>query len=102
MLTADCAGERDISYLPTVHCGTLGILVGVQSWESIQYIKPKMPDMRCLPLAPFPSRFVCKNNGVLYENQLLQIGLKSEFRQNLGEYASAKIHMHLSVIMLMV
>uniref|UniRef100_A0A4W5NGE0 AP-2 complex subunit alpha n=1 Tax=Hucho hucho TaxID=62062 RepID=A0A4W5NGE0_9TELE len=48
------------------------------------YIKPKIPDMRCLPLAPFPSRFVCKNNGVLYENQLLQIGLKSEFRQNLG------------------
>ncbi|XP_069480109.1 AP-2 complex subunit alpha-2 isoform X1 [Ambystoma mexicanum] len=29
-------------------------------------------------------KFVCKNNGVLYENQLLQIGLKSEFRQNLG------------------
>lgn len=30
-------------------------------------------------------RFICKNNGVLFENQLLQIGLKSEFRQNLGE-----------------
>lgn len=30
-------------------------------------------------------RFVCKNNGVIYENQLLQIGLKSEYRQNLGE-----------------
>ncbi|XP_067902892.1 AP-2 complex subunit alpha-2-like isoform X2 [Heterodontus francisci] len=29
-------------------------------------------------------RFVCKNNGILFENQLLQIGLKSEFRQNLG------------------
>ncbi|XP_067849723.1 AP-2 complex subunit alpha-2 isoform X2 [Heptranchias perlo] len=29
-------------------------------------------------------RFVCKNNGVLFENHLLQIGLKSEFRQNLG------------------
>ncbi|XP_078076479.1 AP-2 complex subunit alpha-2 isoform X2 [Mustelus asterias] len=29
-------------------------------------------------------RFVCKNNGVIFENQLLQIGLKSEFRQNLG------------------
>uniref|UniRef100_A0A8D2IU65 AP-2 complex subunit alpha n=1 Tax=Varanus komodoensis TaxID=61221 RepID=A0A8D2IU65_VARKO len=28
--------------------------------------------------------FVCKNNGVLFENQLLQIGVKSEFRQNLG------------------
>ncbi|XP_056135043.1 AP-2 complex subunit alpha-2 [Lampris incognitus] len=30
------------------------------------------------------SRFVCKNNGILYENHLLQIGLKSEYRQNLG------------------
>ncbi|KAH0620990.1 hypothetical protein JD844_021946 [Phrynosoma platyrhinos] len=30
-------------------------------------------------------KFVCKNNGVLFENQLLQIGLKSEFRQNLGK-----------------
>uniref|UniRef100_A0A803TNX4 AP-2 complex subunit alpha n=1 Tax=Anolis carolinensis TaxID=28377 RepID=A0A803TNX4_ANOCA len=29
-------------------------------------------------------KFVCKNNGVLFENQLLQIGVKSEFRQNLG------------------
>lgn len=29
-------------------------------------------------------RFVCKNSGVLFENQLLQIGVKSEFRQNLG------------------
>uniref|UniRef100_A0A4W3J3F6 AP-2 complex subunit alpha n=1 Tax=Callorhinchus milii TaxID=7868 RepID=A0A4W3J3F6_CALMI len=29
------------------------------------------------------SRFVCKNNGVLFENQLLQIGIKSEYRQNL-------------------
>uniref|UniRef100_A0A8D3AR97 AP-2 complex subunit alpha n=1 Tax=Scophthalmus maximus TaxID=52904 RepID=A0A8D3AR97_SCOMX len=31
------------------------------------------------------SRFVCKNNGVIFENQLLQIGLKSEYRQSLGE-----------------
>uniref|UniRef100_A0A5G2QSP2 AP-2 complex subunit alpha n=1 Tax=Sus scrofa TaxID=9823 RepID=A0A5G2QSP2_PIG len=29
-------------------------------------------------------QFVCRNNGVLFENQLLQIGVKSEFRQNLG------------------
>ncbi|XP_006012576.1 AP-2 complex subunit alpha-2 isoform X7 [Latimeria chalumnae] len=40
------------------------------------------------PLAPSAEenfeRFICKNNGVLFENQLLQIGLKSEFRQNLG------------------
>ncbi|XP_034427941.1 AP-2 complex subunit alpha-2-like isoform X2 [Hippoglossus hippoglossus] len=34
------------------------------------------------------TRFVCKNNGVIYENQLLQIGLKSEYRQNLG-----RVHM---------
>lgn len=32
---------------------------------------------------------MCKNNGVLFENQLLQIGLKSEFRQNLGEIFQA-------------
>jgi hypothetical protein len=32
----------------------------------------------------FSYRFVCKNNGVLFENDLIQIGVKSEFRQNLG------------------
>uniref|UniRef100_A0AAY4CLM1 AP-2 complex subunit alpha n=1 Tax=Denticeps clupeoides TaxID=299321 RepID=A0AAY4CLM1_9TELE len=32
----------------------------------------------------FLFRFVCKSNGVLFENQLLQIGVKSEYRQNLG------------------
>uniref|UniRef100_A0A665WD04 AP-2 complex subunit alpha n=1 Tax=Echeneis naucrates TaxID=173247 RepID=A0A665WD04_ECHNA len=46
------------------------------------------PESSCLT-APEVSeenffRFVCKNNGVIYENQLLQIGLKSEYRQNLG------------------
>ncbi|XP_041837746.1 AP-2 complex subunit alpha-2-like isoform X2 [Melanotaenia boesemani] len=30
------------------------------------------------------SSFVCRNSGVIFENQLLQIGLKAEFRQNLG------------------
>uniref|UniRef100_A0AAY4CLM6 AP-2 complex subunit alpha n=1 Tax=Denticeps clupeoides TaxID=299321 RepID=A0AAY4CLM6_9TELE len=34
-------------------------------------------------------RFVCKSNGVLFENQLLQIGVKSEYRQNLGEFFSS-------------
>lgn len=29
-------------------------------------------------------RFIFKNNGVLFENDLIQIGVKSEFRQNLG------------------
>uniref|UniRef100_A0A673AX21 AP-2 complex subunit alpha n=1 Tax=Sphaeramia orbicularis TaxID=375764 RepID=A0A673AX21_9TELE len=36
------------------------------------------------PKFPVSHRFVCKNNGVLFENQLLQIGIKSEYRQNLG------------------
>ncbi|XP_016397113.1 AP-2 complex subunit alpha-2-like isoform X3 [Sinocyclocheilus rhinocerous] len=42
------------------------------------------------PATPLPesnellNKFVCKNNGVLFENQLLQIGIKSEYRQNLG------------------
>ncbi|XP_043939319.1 AP-2 complex subunit alpha-1 isoform X2 [Protopterus annectens] len=42
------------------------------------------------PALPLPeaddllNKFVCKNNGVLFENQLLQMGVKSEFRQNLG------------------
>ncbi|XP_013404280.1 AP-2 complex subunit alpha-2 isoform X2 [Lingula anatina] len=29
-------------------------------------------------------RFVCRNNGVIFENDLLQIGIKSEYKQNLG------------------
>jgi AP-2 complex subunit alpha len=29
-------------------------------------------------------RFVCKNNGVLYENTQVQVGVKMEVRQNLA------------------
>lgn len=29
-------------------------------------------------------KLVCKNNGVIFENQLLQIGLKCEYKKNLG------------------
>lgn len=29
-------------------------------------------------------RFLFKNNGVLFENDIIQIGVKSEYRQNLG------------------
>lgn len=39
---------------------------------------------------PSCHRFVCKNNGVLFENQLLQIGIKSEYRQNLGKLLSCE------------
>ncbi|XP_024215585.1 AP-2 complex subunit alpha-like [Halyomorpha halys] len=31
-----------------------------------------------------PKKLICKNNGVLFENDLIQIGVKSEFRQTLG------------------
>lgn len=34
-----------------------------------------------------PKKFVCKNNGVLFENDLIQIGVKCEFRQSLGRVA---------------
>lgn len=33
---------------------------------------------------PNTKKFICKNNGVLFENELIQIGVKCEFRQNLG------------------
>ncbi|XP_064635751.1 AP-2 complex subunit alpha-2-like [Lineus longissimus] len=32
------------------------------------------------------TRFISKNNGVLFENDLIQVGLKSEYRQNLGRF----------------
>uniref|UniRef100_A0A2C9JDQ6 AP-2 complex subunit alpha n=1 Tax=Biomphalaria glabrata TaxID=6526 RepID=A0A2C9JDQ6_BIOGL len=33
-------------------------------------------------------KFICKQNGVLFENDLLQIGIKSEYRQNLARFYS--------------
>ena len=30
-------------------------------------------------------RFLTKSNGILFENDILQIGVKSEFKKNLGE-----------------
>ncbi|XP_053304588.1 AP-2 complex subunit alpha-2 isoform X3 [Spea bombifrons] len=42
------------------------------------------PDPTVHDAEDFFHKFICKNNGVLFENQLLQIGLKCEFRQNLG------------------
>lgn len=41
------------------------------------------PPKSIISISP-PRRFVFKNNGVLFENDLLQIGVKSEYRQNLG------------------
>ena len=30
-------------------------------------------------------RFLLKNNGVLFENEMLQIGVKCEYKKNLGK-----------------
>ncbi|CAH1787764.1 unnamed protein product [Owenia fusiformis] len=30
------------------------------------------------------NKFICKNSGVIFENNLLQVGMKSEYRQNLA------------------
>lgn len=29
-------------------------------------------------------RFICKNNGILFENDIIQVGVKSEYRQSTG------------------
>ncbi|KAJ8253589.1 hypothetical protein COCON_G00202010 [Conger conger] len=58
-------------------------------WSRLLVTRSKGPDSED-SAPPLPesnellSKFVCKNNGVLFENQLLQIGIKSEYRQNLG------------------
>uniref|UniRef100_A0A8C5MS13 AP-2 complex subunit alpha n=1 Tax=Leptobrachium leishanense TaxID=445787 RepID=A0A8C5MS13_9ANUR len=76
--SADLLGLGGPSAASPVASSTAGLLVDVFADAS-------------LPVAAVASgaednfsRFICKNNGVLFENQLLQIGLKCEFRQNLG------------------
>ncbi|XP_012888819.1 PREDICTED: AP-2 complex subunit alpha-2 [Dipodomys ordii] len=64
--------------VPPASAGGGGLLVDVFS-DSASAVAPLAPGSE-----DNFARFVCKNNGVLFENQLLQIGLKSEFRQNLG------------------
>uniref|UniRef100_A0A9J7ZB04 AP-2 complex subunit alpha n=2 Tax=Cyprinus carpio TaxID=7962 RepID=A0A9J7ZB04_CYPCA len=71
------------------HCFEIFIsALQLKSWGS-GFATPGCPCMFvCLThthtLLSLALRFVCKNNGVLFENQLLQIGIKSEYRQNLG------------------
>lgn len=70
-----CFAQQDPEFAPL-----FGSTVEVCSWRDARYHVQQLINA---PLAP--RRFVCKNNGVIFENQLLQIGLKSEYRQNLGE-----------------
>ena len=52
-------------------------------------VTPAMPGQSSAPtLTPGAeegySKFLMKNNGVLFENDTLQIGVKSEYKKNLG------------------
>ena len=41
-------------------------------------------------------RFLTKSNGILFENEILQIGVKSEFKKNLGEFCACSLVKRLS------
>ncbi|ETE70946.1 AP-2 complex subunit alpha-2, partial [Ophiophagus hannah] len=66
---------------------TAGLASGAEENFLSSGAAASVSDDSALPIAEADEllhKFVCKNNGVLFENQLLQIGVKSEFRQNLG------------------
>ncbi|KAM8927964.1 AP-2 complex subunit alpha-1 isoform 3-T3 [Pelodytes ibericus] len=73
--SADLLGLRSAPVTSAATPGSSNLLVDVFDTPSVS-VAPGTEDNFL--------RFVCKNNGVLFENQLLQIGVKSEFRQNLG------------------
>lgn len=37
-------------------------------------------------------RFVCKNTGVLFETDILQVGIKSEFKEGKGKSLGSVLH----------
>jgi len=39
----------------------------------------------------FVDRFVCKNTGVLFETDILQVGIKSEFKEGKGKYKNNNV-----------
>ncbi|XP_061568859.1 AP-2 complex subunit alpha-2 isoform X7 [Cololabis saira] len=75
--SADLLGIRSAAPVSTAPASTGSLLVDVFSETGPAAPSAAVNDDGFL-------RFVCKNNGVLFENQLLQIGIKSEYRQNLG------------------
>ncbi|KAK2185380.1 hypothetical protein NP493_239g10012 [Ridgeia piscesae] len=65
----------------------LGDLSGESSTDvpsSVQKTVTPTPGFGSVLATDHFSKFVCKNNGVIFETDLLQIGVKAEFRQNLG------------------
>ncbi|KAM8927963.1 AP-2 complex subunit alpha-1 isoform 2-T2 [Pelodytes ibericus] len=95
--SADLLGLRSAPVTSAATPGSSNLLVDVFDTPSVS-VAPGTEDNflssgsavsedPALPIAEADdllNKFVCKNNGVLFENQLLQIGVKSEFRQNLG------------------
>ncbi|KAM9745728.1 AP-2 complex subunit alpha-2 isoform 3-T4 [Menidia menidia] len=75
--SADLLGIRSAAPVSAAPASTGSLLVDVFSEAGPAASSAAVTDDGFL-------RFVCKNNGVLFENQLLQIGIKSEYRQNLG------------------
>lgn len=75
--SADLLGIRSAAPVGAAPASAGSLLVDVFSETGPAAASPAVNDDGFL-------RFVCKNNGVLFENQLLQIGIKSEYRQNLG------------------
>ncbi|XP_051995256.1 AP-2 complex subunit alpha-2 isoform X2 [Xyrauchen texanus] len=91
--SADLLGLRTAPTVATGAPSAGSLLVDVFSEAGINddgFLSSAPPSAVTEDPAPLPesnellNKFVCKNNGVLFENQLLQIGIKSEYRQNLG------------------
>ncbi|XP_072890173.1 AP-2 complex subunit alpha-2 isoform X1 [Hemitrygon akajei] len=72
----DLPGESPASLVDAALCADAVATVPTAGSEDASLPVPDADDLL--------NKFVCKNNGVLFENQLLQIGIKSEYRQNLG------------------
>uniref|UniRef100_H2ZWC8 AP-2 complex subunit alpha n=1 Tax=Latimeria chalumnae TaxID=7897 RepID=H2ZWC8_LATCH len=66
------------------HCPLLECCCASPDLPSTEVVTEEPPAVPVHDADELIDKFICKNNGVLFENQLLQIGLKSEFRQNLG------------------
>uniref|UniRef100_A0A673FX68 AP-2 complex subunit alpha n=1 Tax=Sinocyclocheilus rhinocerous TaxID=307959 RepID=A0A673FX68_9TELE len=77
-------GDSSAISTPSPSADLLGLRAGPPVTAAAPSAGSLLVDVFSEAGGPGDSEFVCKNNGVLFENQLLQIGIKSEYRQNLG------------------
>uniref|UniRef100_A0A8C2H621 AP-2 complex subunit alpha n=1 Tax=Cyprinus carpio TaxID=7962 RepID=A0A8C2H621_CYPCA len=77
-------GDNSAISTPSPSADLLGLRTGPPVTAAAPSAGSLLVDVFSEAGGPGDSEFVCKNNGVLFENQLLQIGIKSEYRQNLG------------------